>query len=139
MRVGRLAYIALMRRGLWLLSFLLSACGGGLERVSFATDLLSYQPGGRVGLALVNTSATNLGINLCLSRVVSEDGATPGPGDGETCVLEPSSVEPGQRLDARKTLPATIAAGTWRYETTIRLASGAGEKVLTPTFTVSAN
>jgi hypothetical protein len=118
---------------------MLPACGGGLERVSFATDLLSYQPGGRVGLTLVNTSATNLGINLCLSRVVSEDGATPGPVDGEACVLEPTALEPGKRLEARKTLPATTAAGTWRYETTIRLANGAGEKVLTPPFTVSAN
>ena len=126
------------RRPLWLL-VLLPACGGGLERVSFATDLLSYRPGGRVGLTIVNTSATHLGINLCLSRVVSEDGATAGPLDGETCVLEPQGLAPGERLDARKTLPAATAAGTWRYETTIRLASGAGEKVLTPPFTVSAN
>ena len=113
------------------------ACGGGLERVSFATDQLTYLPGGRVGLTLVNTSATNLGINLCLSRVVSEDGATPGPVDGASCVLEPESLAPGDRLDARKTVPATIAPGTWRYETTIRLANGAGEKVLTPPFKVT--
>jgi hypothetical protein len=137
--MGRLAYIGAMRRGFWLLAFLLPACGGGLERVSFATDLLSYQPGGRVGLSLVNTSATSLGINLCLSRVVSEDGATTGPADGESCVLEPTPLEPGQRLDARKTLPAATGSGTWRYETTIRLPSGLGEKVLTPTFTVTAN
>lgn len=127
-----------MRRGTWLLTIFLSACGGGLERASFATDLLSYRPGERVGLSLVNTSATNLGINLCLSRVVSEDGATAGPGDGESCVLEADPLEPGQRVDARKTLPSTIAVGTWRYETTLRLVSGAGEKVLTPPFTVLA-
>jgi hypothetical protein len=137
--MGRVAYICTMRRGLlWLLAVLLPGCGGGLERVSFGTDLLSYQPGGRVGLSMVNTSATPLGINLCLSRVVSDDGATAGPADQETCVLEPVSLEPGQRLDARKSLPATIAAGTWRYETTIRLARGAGEKVLTPAFIVTA-
>lgn len=128
-----------MRRGTWLLAFFLSGCGGGLERASFATDLLSYRPGDRVGLALVNASATSLGINLCLSRVVSEDGATAGPVDGESCVLEAEPVEPGQRVEARKTMPPTIAAGTWRYETTIRLLSGAGEKVLTPPFTVTAN
>lgn len=115
------------------------SCGGGLERVSFATDQLSYLPGGRVGLTLVNTSATNLGINLCLSRVVAEDGVTAGPAGGEACMLEPQPLAPGDRLDARKTMPATIAPGTWRYETTIRLANGAGEKVLTPAFKVTTN
>lgn len=114
-------------------------CGGGLERVAFATDLLSYQPGGRVGLSLVNTSATTLGINLCLSQVVSADGKTPGPADGESCVLEPQSLAAGERVEVRKTLPARTAAGSWRYETTIRLPSGAGEKVFSPVFTVTTN
>ncbi len=127
-----------MRRSL-LLTFVLSGCGGGLERASFTTDLLSYRPGTRVGLSLVNASATNLGINLCLSRVVTADGKTPGPADPESCVLEPQPLEPGERVDARKTLSTSIAPGTWRYETTIRLTSGAGEKVLTPPFTVTAN
>lgn len=132
-----------MRRGFVRLSLLvavvLSGCGGGLERVAFATDLLSYAPGGRVGLSLVNTSATNLGINLCLSRVVSEDGKTAGPVDAESCVLEPQPLEPGARVEARKTLSTTVAAGRWRYETTIRLANGNGETVLTAPFTVSGN
>lgn len=127
-----------MRQCLWLL-VVLTGCGGGLERVSFATDLLSYVPGGRVGLTLVNTSASTLGINLCLSRVVSEDGATAGPADQESCALEPQPLEPGKRLDGRKALTSTIAPGKWRYETTIRLATGLGEKVLTPVFTVSTN
>lgn len=128
-----------MRQCFWLVLVILTGCGGGLERVSFATDLLTYAPGRRVGLTLVNTSATPLGINLCLSRVVSEDGATAGPADQETCVLEPQPLEPGQRLDGRKSLATTIAPGRWRYETTIRLTSGLGEKVLTPVFTVSTN
>jgi hypothetical protein len=42
-------------------------------------------------------------------------------------------------VDARKTLSTSIAPGKWRYETTIRLATGSGEKVLTPVFTVSTN
>ena len=116
-----------------------SGCGGGLERVAFATDQLSYQPGGRVGLSLVNTSATNLGVNLCLSRVVTVEGKAVGPADGETCVLEPQSVEPGARVDARKMLSPMLGAGTFRYETTIRLANGAGETVLTAPFTVGGN
>jgi hypothetical protein len=128
-----------MARSSLLAAVLLCACGGGLERVAFATDQLTYQPGGRVGLSLVNTSATNLGINLCLSRVVSEDGKTPGPAGQESCSLEPAPLEPGARVDARKTLPVTIAPGRWRYETTIRLVNGGGETVLTQPFTVSAN
>ena len=92
-----------------------------------------------MGLSLVNASATDLGINLCLSRVVTEDGKTPGPTDPESCVLEPQPLVPGGRVDARKTLGTAIAPGRWRFETTIRLPSGAGEKVLTPPFTVSTN
>lgn len=136
---GRVAYISPMRWSFFVVAVLLSGCGGGLERVAFASDLLTYTPGSRVGLSLVNVSATALGINLCLSRVVSEDGQTPGPSDGESCVLEATRLEPGERLDARKGLPAALPAGTWRYETTIRLPSGAGEKVLTPAFKVTAN
>jgi len=128
-----------MRRSLLLLAVLLTGCGGGLERASFATDLLTYRPGARVGLSLINVSATNLGINLCLSRIVKEDGATPGPVDPEGCVLEPQPLEPGDRVDARKAMATAIAPGTWRYETTILLPSGAGEKVLTAPFKVSAN
>jgi hypothetical protein len=128
-----------MKRFFLLSAVLLCGCGGGLERVAFATDLLDYKAGGRVGLSLVNTGATKLGINLCLSRVVSEDGKTAGPADQEMCALEPEPLEPGARVDARKTLSSTIAPGKWRYETTIRLANGGGETVLTQPFTVSAN
>ena len=128
-----------MRLRFVLLAMFVSGCGGGLERVAFATDQLTYQPGGRVGLSLVNTSATNLGINLCLSRVVTVDGKAVGPADGESCVLEPQPLAPGARADARKTLSRTTGPGTFRYETTIRLANGAGETVLTAPFTVSGN
>ena len=110
-----------------------------MERVSFSTDLLSYRPGTRVGLSLLNAGATDLGVNLCLSRVVTEDGKTPGPADPESCVLEPQPLKPGERVDARKTLSTSIVPGRWRFETTIRLPSGAGEKVLTSPFTVTAN
>ncbi len=128
-----------MRSRLVLLAILFCGCGGGLERVAFATDLLSYRPGGRVWLSLVNTSATRLGINLCLSRIVSEDGKTAGHADAESCVLEPEPLEPGNRVDARKTLSSTVAVGRWRYETTIRLANWTGETVLTAPFEVSGN
>jgi hypothetical protein len=128
-----------MKRFFLLSAVLLCGCGGGLERVAFATDQLTYKAGGRVGLSIVNTSATRLGINLCLSRVVSEDGKTTGPADQETCALEPEPIDPGARVDARKTLSTTISPGRWRYETTIRLANGGGETVLTQPFTVSVN
>ena len=115
----------------------LSACGGGLERAAFDTDLLTYRPGTRVGLSLVNVSATTLGINLCLSQLVQEDRKTVGPSSGEACALEAEGLEPGARVDARKTLPASTPAGTWRYETTLRLPSGDAEKVFTQPFTVA--
>jgi hypothetical protein len=128
-----------MARSILLLAVLLCGCGGGLERAAFSTDLLSYAPGGRVGLALVNASATTLGVNLCLSRVISEDGKTPGPAGSESCELEPMALEPGARTEARKTLPTTTPTGKWRYETTIRLANGSSETVLTQPFTVGGN
>lgn len=128
-----------MRRSLLLGAVLLTACGGGLERVAFTTDLLTYKPGDRVGLSLVNVSSSSLGINLCLSRLVSNDGQEPGPADSESCTLEPMALAAGGRLEHRKTLPAEAKPGTWRYETTIRLGTGAGEVVLTPSFNVTSN
>jgi hypothetical protein len=118
-----------------LLSF--ASCGGGLERASFDTDLLSYEPGGRVGLSLVNVSTLTLGINLCLSQLVQEDRKTTGPADDESCSLEAIPLAPGERFDARKLVPAATPAGTWRYETTLRLPNGTAEKVFTPPFTVA--
>ncbi|HEY1087978.1 MAG TPA: hypothetical protein VGE37_09795 [Archangium sp.] len=126
-----------MRRLAFLL--LLTACGGGLERAAFATDQLTYGPSGRVELSLVNTGATTLGINLCLSTLVSEDGKTSGPRNVETCDLDATLLEPSQRVTVRKQLPSGVTPGNWRYETTIRLPSGSSEKVLTSPFTVSAN
>lgn len=118
-----------------LLSFV--GCGGGLERASFDTDLLSYEPGARVGLSLVNVSTLTLGINVCLSQLVQEDRKTAGPADGEACQLEATPLAPGERFDARKLIPAETPAGTWRYETTLRLPNGNAEKVFTPPFTVT--
>lgn len=119
-----------------LLLLALSGCGGGLERAAFDTDLLSYRPNDRVGLVLVNVSDLTLGVNLCLSQLVQEDRTTAGPADGEDCQLEASPLERGQRLDARKVIPAATPAGRWRFETTIRLPSGTSEKIFTPPFDV---
>lgn len=113
------------------------SCGGGLERASFDTDLLSYEPGARVGLSLVNVSTLTLGINLCLSQLVREDRKTTGPSDGESCQLDATPLAPGERFDARKLVPAGTPAGTWRYETTLRLPNGNAEKVFTPPFTIT--
>lgn len=129
----------MVRRSAGLLLLLLAGCGGGLERASFATDLLTYTPGGRVELSLVNTSATALGVNLCLSQLVSADGQTEGPTGVERCDLDVLPIEPSERATFRKQLPAALAPGRWRYETTIRLPNGLGERLLTLPFTVSAN
>lgn len=126
------------RRG-WLFLLLLAGCGGGLERASFATDLLGYPVGARVEVSLVNTGATALGTNLCLSQLISADGKTPGPRSVESCELDVQVLQPGERLTFRKQLPTFLTGGSWRYETTIRLPNGLGEQVLTLPFTVSAN
>jgi len=123
-----------MRKFVW--GFLLCACGGGIERAAFVTDALTYAPGGRVELQLENVSATQLSVNLCLSQLRKEDGSDPGITNVETCDLEQTRVKPGERLSDRKTMPSGVPAGKYRYEATITLPSGAGEKVLTPVFTV---
>jgi hypothetical protein len=107
----------------------LSGCGGGLERASFSADDVTYARSERVGLSLTNVSTVSLGVNLCLSQLVSADGKTTGPSEASGCTLEPEVLEPGS-------IPADLAVGRWRYATTIRLPNGAGEKILTPEFEV---
>lgn len=111
-------------------------CGGGLERASFAADDLTYARSGRVGLSLTNVSTIKLGVNLCLSQLISADGKTMGPSEAASCELEPKIIEPGDSVESRKTIPANLAPGRWRYATTIRLPTGAGEKILTQEFDV---
>ena len=72
-----------------------------------------------------------------VSQLVQEDRKTAGPADGEACQLEATPLAPGERFDARKLIPAETPAGTWRYETTLRLPNGNAEKVFTPPFTVT--
>jgi hypothetical protein len=57
----------------------------------------------------------------------------------EACDLDLQLLEPSQRVVVRKQLPAGVTAGSWRYETTIRLPSGNSEQVYTAPFTVSAD
>lgn len=127
----------MVRRFLLVVGLTCSACGGGLERASFVTDLLTYTPGGRVGLSLFNTGGQTLGINLCLSRLVdADDRVTAGPSDGETCVLEAEPLEAEGRVETRKVIPRNTPLGVWRYETTLRLPGDRGEKIFTPEFVV---
>lgn len=113
-----------------------SSCGGGLERVTYVTDALTYAPGGRLELALGNVSAFDVKVNLCLSQLRKEDGSAAGISNVETCELEQLPLKPGERLTERKTLPPETAPGRYRYEATITLPNGSGETVLTPVFTV---
>jgi hypothetical protein len=115
-----------------------SACGGGLERVSFVTDGLSYARGERVGLELTNVSANAVGVNVCLSQLVSADGKTTGPSEAASCEsLEPAPLAPGKSVTGRKLIPPGLTPGTWRYATSIRLGNGANEKILSPEFSVT--
>ncbi|MBL8910879.1 MAG: hypothetical protein JNM17_09280 [Archangium sp.] len=125
-----------MRFGVAFLTLALCGCGGGLERASFSADDLIYARSGRVGLSLTNVSTIKLGVNLCLSQLISSDGKTMGPSEAATCELEPKIVEPGDSVEGRKTIPAGLTPGKWRYATTIRLPTGAGEKILTQEFDV---
>lgn len=123
--------------GVAVLFLLLSGCGGGLERAAFSADDVSYSRAGRVGLSITNVSTLTLGVNLCLSQLVSADGKTTGPSEAANCDLQSTPLEPGDSLDGRKLIPADLAPGKWRYATTIRLPSGSGEKILTGEFDVN--
>lgn len=123
-------------RFIMVLGVVLVGCGGGLERVTYVTDALTYAPGGRVELALENVSAYDVKVNLCLSQLRKPDGSDAGLTDAETCDLAQQRLKPGERVSARKLLPTATPAGKYRYEATITLPGGAGETVLTPVFSV---
>lgn len=123
-----------MRKLWWCL--VLAGCGGGLERVTFVTDQLNYIPGGRVMLSMSNVSATDVKVNLCLSRLVDEQGEAVGVANNESCdAFEAQLVAPGEQLFERKRMPTSVS-GRLRYEATITLPSGSGERVWSPVFTV---
>ncbi|MGV3625904.1 MAG: hypothetical protein ACO1OB_34155 [Archangium sp.] len=114
---------------------LLAGCGGGLERVSFVTDQLTYEPGGRVMLSMGNVSASEVKVNLCLARLVDEQGESVGVSNVETCEFENETIPAGEQRSVRKTMPSSVS-GKLRYEATIVLPNGRGETVLSPVFTV---
>ncbi len=117
-------------------AFFLLACGGGLERASYATDALSYAPGGRVQLSLGNVCDRELGANLCISQLVTEAGEPTGLSDDELCDVAMQPLLPGERLVHRKTMPVDTPPGRYRYEATIVLPNGLGERIFTEVFTV---
>ena len=115
-----------------------ASCGGGLERASFSADGVTFAHGERVGLTLTNVTQGQLKVNLCLSQLISADGKTTGPSEAASCdSLEPSPLEASKSVNARKSIPASLPAGRWRYETTITLPNEKTEKVLTQEFDVT--
>lgn len=126
-------------RNSWLIAAtVFAACGGGLERVAFVTDQLTYQPGKRVGLSLVNVSGNTVGVNLCLSRVVDSKGLpVTNVQLDERCDSEFQRLDPSVQFDGRKVLSPDASTGQWRFETTVRLASGGEERVYSNFFTVT--
>lgn len=127
----------------WLCSTLLilfaSACGGGLERVTFVTDRLEYASADRVMLTATNVGNGPVTLDLCAAVLEAEKdrGAMQEttPCDGGPVVLAP-----GERTSTRRFFRLYTNVGgpiPLRYSAQVSLASGETEEIFTPVFTVT--
>lgn len=113
----------------------------GSSDVALTVTPESAEPGDTVTLVLRNDSQDELGYNLCtseLSRQTGDDAWDPVPSD-RACTMELRSLSPRQRATFRIDLPADLAPGTYRFETSVeRMARNARETVATEPFTVES-
>jgi hypothetical protein len=125
----------------WLGSVLLfaTACGGGLERVSFVTDRLEYNQTDRVMLSLTNVGGTAVRVRLCAAELQYASGTSPFDDDRrEPCPETAALVHPGERVLERRFLDLVLIGSPmpFRYRAAIQLPSDNWETVVTPVFSV---
>jgi hypothetical protein len=99
----------------------------GAERVS----------AGLVRLTLDNGAPHPIGYNLCTSELERREGsAWTRVATGEMCTMQLLSLNPGADATFEKQLPADLAAGEYRYQTSIESPLGtAQKKISTAPFT----
>lgn len=90
------------------------------EGVHFTVEPRIAAPGATVSLMLHNGTASQIGYNLCDSGLEQLQGSTwrALPPDG-VCTQELRTLAPGQHVRYPRRLPATLAAGTYRFRTGI--------------------
>lgn len=124
----------------WLCSTLLvllaSACGGGLERVTFVTDRLEYASSDRVMLTATNVGNGPVTIDLCAAvlEAAKDRGAMQEP---TACDGGPVVLAPGERTSTRRFVRLYTNTGgplPLRYSAQVALASGEVEEIFTPVF-----
>ena len=131
-----------------LLALSAAACGNAFVAsdplVEVTTDRAAYAPGDTVRVTFRNVSGEVLGYNLCVSKLDRRSGdawttVDEFPGPGGACTLELRSLREGESVQAKRAIPASSPAGTyrlvyngigpWRGE-------GRNREVATPAFTV---
>lgn len=86
----------------------------------------TVEPGDSVTLVLVNESSGAIGYNLCTSALQRQSGGEwQRVASERVCTLELRTLEPGNEDDYTLTLPEDLAAGEYRFITSIeRMATG---------------
>jgi hypothetical protein len=102
------------------------------------TNARSYSASDMVRLQLFNRSTSEVGYNLCTSRLEhrSGDAWTVMP-DHRACTMELRILAPGDSAASQRTLDTTVAAGEYRLVAVLD-AGGHVREVATAPFTVSA-
>lgn len=129
----------------WFGSVLLlaTACGGGLERVTFVTDRLDYHTADLVMLKLVNVGSAPVRVRLCAAVLEAQRGTVTSEGiDQPPCPEGLTELAPGAQLEARRRFRLFTTTGgaiPLRYRATLTLISDEQEDVFTPVFFADPN
>jgi hypothetical protein len=130
---------------LFLMSLILAACAPvataphqGEGRVAGVTLAAEPVAQGRVRLILQNGWEAAVGYNLCTSVLESRNGADwTAIRTDEICTMELRTLPAGQDATFEKSLPPGLAAGEYRYVTSVEIPAGSPQtRVATSAFRV---
>lgn len=117
-----------------------SSATSGASDVRLAVEPDVTSPGDTVELTLSNDSAEAVGYNLCSSGLERASGGTwqPVPSD-RVCTMELRTLEPGTEASFAMELQEGLAAGEYRFSTTVeRLDAGTRDVVSSAPFEVGS-
>ena len=99
----------------WLTMLMLMSCASA--GVTLRVDRAAYRPGEEAVLTLKNGTGNPAAYNLCTAGLVLAP-ASPLEED-RMCTQELRILAPGDEVSTPRTIPATAAAGTYRFTTRV--------------------
>lgn len=117
-----------MRTTLFASLIVLFGCNAGMQSdgppgaVTLDVEPWTVSAGESVVLTLWNGSSGSVGYNLCTSSLERQEGTawSPVPSD-RACTMELRTLDAGERADYTFELPSTLAAGEYRFRTTVHM------------------